>query len=206
MPNDREFEEFVLFYNNEFLPAYSDMVGFIVYKPEEVLISLEHSFSHILQYFTPGIAEELKRENLLKAKHHIQRATLDCYKIFWHAMDVYLVKLVDDHNKRKFCINMTEGDFLRAFFDFKTKAQEARRIEARNVGINLLETIEAYKTACSYGKIIYNNIDTVKMADFDKLRTKIWAFISAREYIAGVLTAVIAGLIILAIDCFFFRK
>jgi hypothetical protein len=43
----QDIERFVLFYNNEFLPAYSDLVGYITAKPQEVLISLEHSFSHL---------------------------------------------------------------------------------------------------------------------------------------------------------------
>ncbi|MCX6699330.1 MAG: hypothetical protein NTV68_05295 [Methanomicrobiales archaeon] len=192
----QDIERFVLFYNNEFLPAYSDLVGYITAKPQEVLISLEHSFSHVMQYNTVDLLEDTREENLKKAHHHLQRATLDCYKLFWVEMDRDLKSLVNDQYKRKFCVNMSEGDLLISYSHFKTAAQEARQTEARNIGVNYLETINAYKKACEHGKQIFKNIDDIKMADLDKIRVKIWKFVTAKEFVTGLIAGLISSFIV----------
>ena len=198
----RDIAEIVSFFHNEFIPAYSDLTGFIVNKPQEVLISIEYAFSHLMQHFNGDLEDELRDKNLEKAYHHLQRATLDCYKLLWVYMNTSIARLVDNQHKRKFCVNMVEGDLLSGYQQFRAKAQEARTIEGRNVGLDVMPSIVAYKSACIEGKKILMNIDEIKVNDFEKLETKAYRFITAKEFIVGLLTGLISSLVIYAIQIF----
>ena len=194
--------EVVSFFHDEFIPAYSDLTGFIVDKPQEILIGIEYAFSHLMQHFNEELGIESRNKNLEKTYHHLQRATLDCYKLLWIHMDTNIAQLVDNQNKRKFCVNMMEGDLLLAYQQFRSKAQEARAIEGRNVGLDILSSITAYKAACAEGKQILLNIDEIKVNDFEKLETKAYRFVTAREFIVGLLTGLISSLIIYSIQIY----
>ena len=76
-----DIDELFEFYREECVPAYSDVVGYLAERPEQFLIEIENSFSHIAQYFNPEMDEEDRASNLLKAKDHLVRVTLDCYKL-----------------------------------------------------------------------------------------------------------------------------
>ncbi|MCE5339413.1 MAG: hypothetical protein LLF90_12125 [Methanomicrobiaceae archaeon] len=195
--------EVVSFFNNEFIPAYSDLTGFIVNKPQEILIGIEYAFSHLMQHFNEELGTESQDKNLEKAYHHLQRATLDCYKLLWVYMNTNIVQLIDNQNKRKFCVNMVEGDLLLAYQRFRTKAQEARTIEGRNVGLDIMPSIAAYKGACIEGRKILVNIDEIKVNDLEKLETRAYRFITAKEFIVGLLTGLVSSLIIYAIQIYF---
>lgn len=71
------------FYRETFLPAYSDVVGTIVKKPKQIQTELENTLAHIAQYFNPNLNADTRENNAKKAYDHLQRATLDCYKILW---------------------------------------------------------------------------------------------------------------------------
>jgi hypothetical protein len=51
----KDIAEIVSFFNNEFIPAYSDLTGFIVNKPQEILIGIEYAFSHLMQHFNEDL-------------------------------------------------------------------------------------------------------------------------------------------------------
>ena len=106
-------------------------------------------------------------------------------------------------DKRKFCVNMVEGDLLLAYQRFRTKAQEARTIEGRNVGLDIMPSIAAYKGACIEGRKILVNIDEIKVNDLEKLETRAYRFITAKEFIVGLLTGLVSSLIIYAIQIYF---
>jgi hypothetical protein len=91
--------EVVSFFNNEFIPAYSDLTGFIVNKPQEILIGIEYAFSHLMQHFNEELGTESQDKNLEKAYHHLQRATLDCYKLLWVYMNTNIVQLIDNQSE-----------------------------------------------------------------------------------------------------------
>lgn len=198
MPAD--IAEIVSFFHNEFIPAYSDLTGFIVNKPQEILISVEYAFSHLMQHFNEDLEVEVRDKNLEKAYHHLQRATLDCYKLLWVYMNTNIARLIDDQNKRKFCVNMVEGDLLLGYQRFRAKAQEARTIEGRNVGLDVRPSITAYKSACTEGKKILMNIDEIKANDFEKLEAKAYRFITAKEFIVGLSTGLITSLVVYMIQ------
>ena len=71
------------FYRTEFVPAYSDLVGYIGDKPQQILIELENTLAHISQLFNHTLDHQDENVNLEKAHDHLVRATLDCYKLLW---------------------------------------------------------------------------------------------------------------------------
>ncbi len=78
-----ELDEVFEFYRTEFVPAYSDLVGYIGDKPQQIVIELENTFAHLSQYFNPSLDIHGKDKNLEKAHDHLVRVTLDCYKLLW---------------------------------------------------------------------------------------------------------------------------
>jgi hypothetical protein len=97
MDIDKLFE----FYKKEFIPAYSDLVGYIGDKPRQVLIELENVLSHLSQLFNPKVTPEEKSVNLQKANGHLLRVTLDCYKLLWINLLDQLKMIESDDSVRK---------------------------------------------------------------------------------------------------------
>lgn len=181
------------FYREEFVPAYSDTVGFIAKKPRQVLTEVENTFSHLAQYYNPALNADRQEENLRKARDHLERVTLDCYKILWIEMNGILSEFYEDEDKRLFTINMPEHEFLKNFNLFREKAQEARRIEMTSLGSRPLKAVELYKEPVDIGKTLINSIDGHKSNKFDGYRRIISSKKTVIAFIIGILTGVIAN-------------
>lgn len=155
-----------------------------------------------MQHFNPAIDGEIREANLEKAYNHLQRATLDCYKLCWLYMDEEIAGLIDNPNVRKFCVNMPEGELLSAYNYFREAAQSARLTEGQNVGIDIMPSIAAYKNACREGKRIFGSIDVAKMADYDRLRIKVRRFVTAKEFVIGFCAGLASSLAVFIITQF----
>ena len=103
------------FYRTEFVPAYSDLVGYIGDKSRQMMIELENTFAHISQYFNPELNIQDKNKNLAKAYDHLVRATLDCYKLLWVTLHEQLKAIEDDESIRKLGLNISETEFRTKF-------------------------------------------------------------------------------------------
>jgi len=66
-----------------------------------------------------------------------------------------------------------------------------------------MPSIAAYKGACIEGRKILVNIDEIKVNDLEKLETRAYRFITAKEFIVGLLTGLVSSLIIYAIQIYF---
>jgi|Deesub1362B_J571_1020462.scaffolds.fasta_scaffold00148_21 hypothetical protein len=196
MKTNNNFDDYLKLFREEFLPAYSDLVGYLSDKPQEILLEIENTFTHIMQYFNDEIDEAAREDNLAKARNHLIRSCLDCYKMIWTLMKEDLDKIGKDKYKRKFGVNMTEGEFLAKYTKFKSAAQEARRIEMENVGINPLASLERYKEAIEIGKELLGNIDHNKLEEFESFMWRAKTFVTAREFIVGLFSGLLAGLIL----------
>lgn len=139
-----ELEELFEFYRNEFLPAYSDLVGFTAKKPAQILTENENTLAHISQYFNPSLDINAKEKNLMQAYEHLVSATEDCYKALWVQIDTELNKIYLDNSK-----NTNDKDFLLGYQQFREQARKARGIEMS--GKNTIETIKSYKEAIKMG-------------------------------------------------------
>ncbi len=188
-------KELLRIYHNEFIPAYSDVVGYLAYKPIEILVEMEHVFSHLMKYENSDLDSNTREENLKKARDHLYRGTLDCYKILWSEMDVDIDRIAEDDKLRKFAVNMPEGEFMDKFNSFKDKAMNARRMEMENVGEAPTASLEIYKEAVGVGNELLENIDRFKLYDFDTHMRSMKRFVTAKEYLLGILTGFIGTVI-----------
>lgn len=184
-------EEVFEFYRTEFVPAYSDLVGYIGDKPRQMMIELENTFAHISQYFNPELNIQDKNKNLVKAYDHLVRATLDCYKLLWVTMHEQLKDIEKDESKRKLGLNISETEFRTKFQEIKKLAQEARRIEMTSVGLAPIAALNKYKEVVKDGYELIDTIDENKMQEIKSLKI----FVSTKEFIIGIAVGILAGLI-----------
>jgi len=184
-------EEVFKFYRTEFVPAYSDLVGYIGDKPRQMVIELENTFVHISQYFNPDLNIQDKDKNLVKAYDHLVRATLDCYKLLWVTINGQLKAIEEDESKRKLGLNISETEFHTKFQKIKKSAQEARRIEMASVGLAPIASLNKYKEVVKDGYELIDTIDENKMQEIKSLKR----FFSTKELMMGTAAGILAGLI-----------
>ena len=184
-------EEVFEFYRTEFVPAYSDLVGYISDKPRQIVIELENTFAHISQYFNPELDIQDKDKNLAKAYDHLVRATLDCYKLLWVTLHEQLKVIEEDESIRKLGLNISETEFRTKFQKNKKLAQEARRIEMTSVGLTPIAALNKYKEVVKGGYELIGTIDENKLQEIKSLKI----FVSTKEFIIGMSVGILAGLI-----------
>ena len=184
-------EEVFEFYRTEFVPAYSDLVGYIGDKPRQMVIELENTFAHISQYFNPELDIQDKDKNLAKAYDHLVRATLDCYKLLWVTLHEQLKVIEEDESIRKLGLNISETEFRTKFQKNKKLAQEARRIEMTSVGLTPIAALNKYKEVVKGGYELIGTIDENKLQEIKSLKI----FVSTKEFIIGMSVGILAGLI-----------
>jgi len=184
-------EEVFEFYRTEFVPAYSDLVGYISDKPRQIVIELENTFAHISQYFNPELDIQDKDKNLAKAYDHLVRATLDCYKLLWVTLHEQLKAIEEDESIRKLGLNISETEFRTKFQKNKKLAQEARRIEMTSVGLTPIAALDKYKEVVKGGYELIGTIDNDKLQEIKSLKR----FVSTKEFIIGTGVGILAGLI-----------
>jgi hypothetical protein len=165
-------DEYREFYFSTFLPAYADLTGYTLQKHEVILYSIDSANSHLMQYLSPEIGEDIRNQNLIKAKGHLERATLDCYKLLWLHLEEDLKSLITDSEKRVLCVNMDEGDLLKKYREAVDGVVQSRRVELQNVGLDLEATIEKYHSAIQLTKEIMENIDPIALDLIDRKRSR----------------------------------
>lgn len=185
-----ELDEVFTLYRDEFLPAYADVVGYVANKPEQIANEIENIFSHIAQIHNPNLSVSIREANVAKSYDHLERVTLDCYKILWGHMNGELEKLYLNKWKRSLCLSINEAEFLTKRREFINKAQEARRLEMTSVGDEPLQSINKYKEVVAIGVELLNSIDSEKE---NKVGLLI-AFATSKEVIITILLSFIAGL------------
>jgi len=184
-----DIEEVFKFYRTEFVPAYSDLVGYLGDKPRQMVIELENTFAHISQYFNPELDIQGKDENLAKAYDHLVRVTLDCYKLLWVTIHEDLRMIEKDESIRKLGLNISEAEFLTGLQKLRKLAQEARGIEMESVGLSPMKSLDKYKEVVKDGYELIDTIDETKMQEIKSLKR----FVSTKEFIVGILAGLISG-------------
>jgi DNA-directed RNA polymerase subunit H (RpoH/RPB5) len=194
-PDYTSVSDFVQYYRETFVPAYSDVTSYLLNKPEEVLQGMENISSHMIQYLDETKDTAVRQENLKKAFHHLERATLDCYKILWVRMETDLIEIIKDSELRKFCVNTTEGTFLENYNEFLNRVRAARAYELNNVGDEISVTVEYYKKVVESGNLLCSFIDKIKIQDYKETRKKWLKRITIKDILVGIIGA-IAGAIL----------
>ena len=183
------------FYRNEFLPSYSDLVGYIADKPQQILYELEHVFSHISQTYNPDVSPDMKDDNIEKAYGHLQRATLDGYKLLWVTIYGELRDIEEDEALRKLGLKISGSVFLIKVQELKKLAQEARKTEMMSMGIDPIASINLYKRVVTGGYELLGVIDDTKAKEVEEYVKSLKRSISTREFIICIVISLSTGLI-----------
>lgn len=179
-----EIDDVSKFYRDEFLPAYADLISYIVEKPQQISFELEAALSHITQSYNPDIIDIKKKENIQKAMGHLERAALDCYKLLW----VEIFKTIKGIEKlgsyRKFCLNTPEHDFIMGREKVRELARAARNKEMVSMGINPSASLDLYKELKKESLKLAGSLDKHKMGEIKKLR---WSTIIKMVFLQNII-------------------
>ena len=189
MSIDKLFE----FYRDQFIPAYADLVGYIGDKPQRVINEIENVFTHVAQSFNPNISKEDQEKNITKAYDHMVRSLLDCVKSLWVEINDDIEKIHQDTNKRRFGINMREEEWMTQYSKFKKIAQDARKTELKNVGVNAMASIDKYREAILIGVNLLENVDSEKIKSFESFYGRFKLKVLTKEVVISVIAGLIAG-------------
>ena len=144
-------DELIRIYKEHFLPAYSDLVALTVEKPESILLEIESTLTHLMKY----VMDEDKETNVKKAKGHVYRASLDCYKMMWD----FIYESVSGAFEYREAYKGDEADLLQRRRELYDALRSARRMESREVGSEHEETLNLYKKALAVGLEIFYSTD-----------------------------------------------
>jgi len=190
------YNDFIKFYKEVFLPVYADVIIFLNDKPIQILVEIENIFSHLMIFFDKKNPKTERIDNLNKAYNHLLRVTLDSYKILWVEISKFIDSLVSDEEKRKFVINLDEHKVLELWREFKALSENARKLELSNIGKNNVETvIKKYGEAIEIGKKIIDNYDEDKNKALKKFTLKNFIKSQGIGLIMGIISGVIATLV-----------
>lgn len=202
-------EPFFNYYREIFVPAYGDLLTFSKQStnqfriPEEILLGIENCFSHIAQFFNPRIDEITRIENLNKSLNHLERLTLDCYKILWINLQLTLSDIAKDSRSRKFCIDGEEHQFMSCYYQFLDLVEDARKFEMSNVGVNVAVTIDQYISAINLGKTAHKMVKLEKKLDLDTIQKRWIIKANIHKSIGLFILSSIATFILYLLDEFF---
>jgi len=148
---------------------------------------------HIARCHREGISDAAIEDELRKAKGHIERIILDCYKFLNVVMHKKVIKQFDERTKGVDLGAINNGAFFLAYSEAK-KFINANLKEAK-----LLEIQDKEKSVEKY-ELVYNKFSELECFLSDNERHICWA--RARYYsskmlklIAWILAAVISGII-----------
>lgn len=147
------------------------------------------------QNYNPSLSPEDKKENLIKAKSHLMRLTLDCYKLLWVVLEEDLKRVYDNSLARIFCVNLPSYEIEGKYYEIKKLAQEARKVEAENIGTDPLISINSYKRVTKSSLDLLGKVDNGRLLLFNSVirtisikRSVIELFIS---FVAGLLSGIV---------------
>ncbi len=190
------FNDFVRFYKEVFLPVYADVIIFLNDKPIQILVEIENIFAHLMVFFDEKNSEDERIDNLKKAYNHLLRVTLDSYKILWVEISKFVDSLVSNEEKRKFVLNLEEDKVLKLWKEFKELSKNARKLELSNIGKNnIQQVIEKYGDAIEIGKKIIDSYDENKNNALNKFSLKNFIKSQIIGFIVGVISGVVATII-----------
>jgi len=175
------------YYYNTFVPAYADAVASIGDKPIQLLIEQENTLAHII-----ASIDDNGDDNLKKAIAHLERATLDCYKIIWVVYKEkleYFIKI--DKTNFALAFNIDEAEVLEKINKIDSLAKEARRLESLNVGKNNSLALKKYMEVVEIEKELLESADMKKFSSYSRFK---FSYI-LKDQVVGIIVGILTGLL-----------
>lgn len=153
-------QEFLDFYQEQYLSVYSELVGWLSDKPAQVLIEIENLNTHLINYLNPG--HIARQDNLDKAYNHLVRLTIDCHKLLWVQMAKKIIEMKRTPGIYE-ALSVSQAQFISAIVLFKRISVAARAIEMKHIGADSLKCLDAYSKAIYFGWSIVEQLDPSKL-------------------------------------------
>jgi len=177
-------------YRKDFISTYAIYVSLDKIKPKQILFEESNALAHLSQYFNEELTDEIRNDNLKKAKNHLTRATLDLNKLLWAALADKL-DFIKKHPNKLLTFNLPTVDVLNRHNIFTAKGTVARRYEMTNIGNNIDTVINNYKEINKIGMDLLEKVDIHKIETINKLTY----IIKTKEFIYGAIIGITASLI-----------
>ncbi len=184
---------YLSYYYDNFIPAYADAVASLGDKPAQLLVEQENTLAHLLAY----LKDNDDQENLKKAYGHLERATLDCYKIIWVTNKeklAYYIRL--DNSNLALAFNASESDVMKKIQRIDTLAKEARELEARGIGQNSSKALEKYIEVVALERELLESADIKKASSYNQFKLSHLLKDHSLGFATGILTSIAATILI----------
>jgi len=182
-----DIKELLDYYYQKFIPAYADAVASLGDKPVQLLVEQENTLAHLLAY----LEDESDKANLKKACGHLERATLDCYKIIWIEYKEKLKFFISlDNSNLALAFNSNEGEVLEKIKKIDSLAKEARELESINIGKNSTLALDKYIEVVELEKELLDSVDLKKASSYNKFKLSHLI----KDHSLGFIVGIIAGL------------
>ncbi len=163
MDNLKDLKEY---YYNKFIPAYADAVASLGDKPVQLLVEQENTLAHIMAHI-----DDESNSNLTKALAHLERATLDCYKIIWLEYKEKLKYFISlDNSNLALAFNTHESEVLEKIKKIDLLAKEARELESVNLGKGNESALKKYIEVVELEKELLDRVDLKKASSYNKFK------------------------------------
>jgi hypothetical protein len=181
-------QELRRYYYERFIPAYADAVASLGDKPVQLLVEQENTLAHLFAH----LEEAGDGSNLKKATAHLERATLDCYKIIWVEYKERLKSYISlDNSNLALAFNKEESEVLEKIKKIDTLAREARELESLNVGKNTTQALDKYIEVVALEKELLDSVDIKKVSSYQ--RFQLTTFL--QDQYLGLILGILGGLI-----------
>jgi hypothetical protein len=181
-------KELIDYYYLKFIPAYADAVASLGDKPVQLLVEQENTLAHLFAY----LEDKNDEVNLKKAYGHLQRATLDCYKIIWIEYKEKLKFYISlDNSNLALAFNSKEGEVLEKIKKIDSLAKEARELESVNIGKNSTLALQKYIEVVELEKELLDSVDIKKVSSYNRFKLSHLL----KDHSISIIIAIITGLI-----------
>lgn len=182
-------QELSRYYYEKFIPAYADAVASLGDKPVQLLVEQENALAHIFAH----LDDSSDIGNLHKACAHLERATLDCYKIVWVEYKEKLKFYISlDNSNLALAFNTHEGDVLEKIKKIDSLAKEARELESLNIGKNTTKALEKYMEVVAIEKELLESVDIKKASTYNQFKLAYLLKDHSLAIMIGIVTGIIS--------------
>lgn len=161
MAEEVSIKDVIEYYRSTFVPAYADLVSTTGNKPHQVLVEIENFNSHLIQCLQHPDTD-LGKRNISRALTHLQRGTLDCYKLIFVELNDRIKVYMSDLTVLdiEFSLGSEHKANLSKWHKFSEDIRHARRQEVCNTGQQHNgEIVALWKDAVEHGFSLLNQLN-----------------------------------------------
>ena len=154
-------------YTDTFKVLYAQVEAIYEDIQAPILNEIRAFNDHISRCYWKDVTPQGIEENINKARSHLKRAILDCYKF----LDVWYYEQIGLIEKRFHRVDLStidNGAFLIAYLDKKQNAirytRNAKKIETRNFDESLIEYEKAYQAYDATYEFLFENLAKLQWA------------------------------------------